>query len=338
MFYCGIDLSASSSHLCQLDDKLAIHLQQKVRNELPRITALLYPFKPDLQIVVESTFYWYWLIDALLGADFQVCLAHSLGLRLISQAKVKTDTRDAFTLAKLLRASAIPKAYIFPPETRPMRDLLRRRLQSVRLRAQEYARLRYLLLREGILTSSRNQIIRTDEEELAELLSHPLVMLHASQEVARIILYSEQIADLETTLHQKTRANADYKRLTRVAGIGKTLALTILYEVGEISRFDSARHFCSYCRVVPGVAQSGAVCRRGRSSKAGNAYLNWAFSQAAVRAYPKIRRCFEWQLARHRGSAGKMVAYNVIAHKLAQAVYYVLRDGVEYQQERLFGV
>ena len=340
MFYCGIDLSATSSHICVVDESLAIHLQQKVRNELPRIIHLLQPFGPDLQIVVESTFNWYWLADGLLIAGFNVSLAHSLGLRLITQAKVKTDTRDAFTLAKLLRAGAIPKAYIYPRDTRPLRDLLRRRLQIVRLRSREYGRLRQLLLCEGILTSSRNQIKRTDEEELAELLSHPLVALHASQEVARIKLYSEQIAELEASLHEKTDSNTDYKRLTGIAGIGKVLALTILYEVGEIARFQSARHFCSYCRVVPGVAQSGAVSRRGRGSKQGNAYLKWAFLQAAVAAvrfYPKIRRCFERHMARHRGSGAKIVAYNVIAHKLAQAVYYVLRDSVEYQEERLFG-
>lgn len=341
MFYCGIDLSATSSHICVVDETLTIHLQQKARNELPRVCHLLAPFKPDLQIVVESTFNWYWLVDGLMASGFNVSLAHSLGLRLITQAKVKTDTRDAFTLAKLLRAGAIPKAYIYPRDTRPCRDLLRRRLQIVRLRSHEYGRLRQLLLREGILTSSRNQIKRTDEEELAELLSHPLLALHASHEVARIKLYSEQIAELEASLHEKTDTNADYKRLTSIAGIGRALALTIFYEVGEISRFQSARHFCSYCRVVPGVAQSGAISRRGRGSKQGNAYLKWAFLQAAVAAvrfYPKIRRCFERHTARHRGSAAKIVAYNVIAHKLAQAVYYVLRDGVEYREEKLFGV
>lgn len=171
------------------------------------------------------------------------------------------------------------------------------------------------------------------------MLSHPLVIKHARQEVARIQLYSQQIAEMEAILHQQSKANTDYKRLTGIAGIGKVLALTILYEVGEIARFDSARHFCSYCRLVPGVAQSGAVSRRGRASKAGNAYLKWAFTQAAVaavRAYPRIRRCFERQQARHRGSAGKLIAYSVIAHKLAQAAYYVLRDGVEYREEQLF--
>jgi transposase len=340
MFYSGIDLSARDSHLCVVDENLSIHLQQKAVNELPRIAHLLEPFKPDLQIVVESTFNWYWLVDGLQALGFDVCLAHTLGLAMITQAKVKTDRRDAFTLAKLLRAGVIPKAYIYPAETRPLRDLLRRRMQVVGLRAREYGGLRQLLLREGILSSSRNEIKHADDQELRQWFSHPLVVINASHRLERIELLSKQITQLEQTIVELTRQKGDYKRLLGIPGIGPILALTILYEVGEVSRFSNVRQFSSYCRLVPGVAQSGQVSRRGRSSKQGNHYLKSAFNQAAiaaVRSYCAIKRCFERQLARHRGSARKLVAYNIIAHKLAQAVYHVLKDGTEYQEELLFG-
>jgi transposase len=340
VFYCGIDLSARDSHLCVLDENLSIHLQQKAANHLPLIAHLLAPFKPDLKIVVESTFNWYWLVDGLRLFGFDVSLAHTLGLAMITQAKVKTDRRDAFTLAKLLRAGVIPIAYIYPPSTRPVRDLLRRRMHLVALRAQEYGTLRQLLLREGILESSRNEIKLAQEQDLQVWLNHPLLVMSASQQLERIDLLSRQIQELEQQILDLTRDNADYKRLLMIAGIGKILALTILYEVGEITRFNNARQFSSYCRLVPGVAQSGSVSRRGRSSKQGNAYLKSAFNQAAVaavRSYSVIRRCFERHLKRHRGSARKLVAYNVIAHKLAQAVYVVLSQGVEYREELLFG-
>ncbi|HET9530546.1 MAG TPA: IS110 family transposase [Blastocatellia bacterium] len=325
MFYCGIDLSARDSHLCVLDESLSIHLQQKVCNQLDLISSLLLAFKPDLKIVVESTFNWYWLVDGLFSLGFDVCLAHTLGLSMITKAKVKTDRRDAFTLAKLLRDGVIPKAYIYPASTRPVRDLLRRRLKAVALRAQEYGSLRQLLLREGLLSCSRNEIKLADDDRIKEWFSNPLLLLSASQQLERIDLLSKQIQELEQQILDLTRNNADYKRLLEIAGIGKILALTILYEVGDIRRFNSARHFSSYYRVVPGVAQSGAVSRRGRSSKQGNAYLKSAFNQAAVAAYPAIRRCYERHVKRHRGSARKLVAYNVVAHKLAQAVYFVLR-------------
>ena len=340
MFYCGIDLSARDSHLCVVDENLSIHLQQKTANELPLISNLLEPFKPDLQVVIESTFNWYWLVDGLQRLGFDVSLAHTLGLAMITQAKIKTDRRDAFSLAKLLRAGVIPKAYIYPASTRPLRDLLRRRLKTVSLRAHEYGSLRQLLLREGILSSSRNEIKMAEDDDLKQWFSHPLVVMTASHQLERIHLLSRQILELEQQILDLTRKKADYKRLLTIAGIGKILALTILYEVGQISRFKNVRHFSSYCRLVPGVAQSGSVSRRGRSSKQGNAYLKSAFNQAAivaVRSYPRIRACYERHLARHRGGARKLVAYNVIAHKLAQAVYQVLKRETQYREELLFG-
>jgi len=339
MFYSGIDLSARDSHLCVVDESLSIHLQQKSANDLSRISYLLEPFKPDLQVVVESTFNWYWLVDGLTDLGFDVCLAHTLGLSLITAAKVKTDRRDAFNLAKLLRAGLIPRAYIYPASTRPVRDLLRRRMQAVSLRAREYGSLRQLLLREGILSSSRNQIKLADDADLKEWFSHPLVVMNAHHRLERIELLTRQIADLEATILDLTRQKDDYRRLLGIPGIGRILALSILYEVGEVSRFENGRHFSSYCRLVPGVAQSGSVTRRGRSSKQGNHYLKSAFNQAAiaaVRSYPRIRRCYERHLRRHRGSARKLVAYNVVAHKLAQAVFHVLRDETEYREELLF--
>jgi transposase len=208
------------------------------------------------------------------------------------------------------------------------------------LRATEYGWLRQLLLREGILESSRNEIKLADSQDLKYWLSHPLLLMNANHQLQRIELLSGQILELEQQMLDLTGGNEDYKRLLKVAGIGRILALTILYEVGEISRFHSLRQFSSYCRLVPGVAQSGAVSRPGRASKQGNHYLKSAFNQAAVvavRSYPPIRRCYERHLARHRGSARKLVAYNVIAHKLAQAGDIVLKRGADSREEMLFG-
>jgi transposase len=275
-FYCGIDLSARDSHVCVINYQLARLVDQKVKNDLQLIISLLEPYKAELQIVVESTFNWYWLVDGLRAAGFNVCLAHTLGLFMITGAKIKTDRRDAFSLAKLLLAGVIPRAYIYPPDTRPVRDLLRQRLVLVQRRAELYGRLSRLLLREGILDASRHEIKELSEAELEQYFAHPLLQLSVSQELARIRLYSEQITQLEQAILARAQAQAVFARLQQVCGIGPVLALTILYEVGEVSRFEGVRHFCSYCRVVPGLAQSGAVTRRGRGSKQGNHYLKWA--------------------------------------------------------------
>jgi transposase len=339
-FYCGIDLSARDCHVCVIDEGMKVVVQLKLRNELKQVVKVLSPYRENLEIVVESTFNWYWLVDGLQAAGFNVVLAHTLGLHLITGAKVKTDRRDAFSLAKLLLAGVIPKAYIYPPETRPVRDLLRRRTQLVQRRAGEYGSLRRLLLREGLLSNRQQEIKTAEEAELERWFSHPLVRLHASQELQRIALYSKQIAELEATIVAQAKEEKSYQRLQQLPGVGTIIALTILYEVGELKRFENVKVFSSYCRVVMGVAQSGQVTRRGRASKQGNHYLKWAFSQAAVHAvrnYPHVRRYYERQLKRHQGRGRKMVVYNIIAHKLAQAAFHILQEESEYRGELLFG-
>ncbi len=339
-YYSGLDLSARTCQVCVIDEKISVLVQKKVSNELPQIIKILEPYKENLQAVVESTFNWYWLVDGLQEAGFDVLLAHPYGLYMITGAKVKTDRRDAFALAKLLKAGMIPEAYIYPKEHRPVRDLLRRRSRLVTMRAEEYGSLRRELYRHGILEHSRNNIKRTIEEDIELWFKDPLIQLPVRQELRRIGFYTEQIRHLEQVALKAAEDRPEYEWLMLVPGIGKILAVPILYEVGDISRFESSRHFSSYCRVVPGVAQSGTVSRRGRGSKQSNHYLKWAFSQAAVYSviyYPKIKRCYEKHLRRHQGRAKKLLTYNIIAHKLAQAVYYILRDGREYKEELLFG-
>ena len=147
--------------------------------------------------------------------------------------------------------------------------------------------------------------------------------------MARIELYSEQIKELEHSILERAERQPVFARLQGIYGIGQVLALTILYEVGEMRRFENVRHFSSYCRVVPGLAQSGNITKRGRGSKQGNHFLKWAFSQAAVhavRCYPEVRRCFDRHLSRRRGRGRRMIAYGIIAHKLAQAAYYIMTE------------
>ena len=97
-FYCGIDLSARESSICVINDEQLIVFEQKIINQFDRIEHSLRPYKEELRIVVESTFNWYWLVDGLQAAGYDVCLAYTLGLQMITGAKVKTDRRDGYAL------------------------------------------------------------------------------------------------------------------------------------------------------------------------------------------------------------------------------------------------
>lgn len=339
-FYCGIDLHARDSFLCVIDSKAKIHLREKVSNDLGTILYKLGSFFPRPSVVVEATINWYWLVDGLQEAGFSVKLAHTLGLYMITGAKVKTDRRDALSLAKLLRLDAVPEAYIYPKAKRPHRDLLRKRNRMVYLRAKAYGTLRRVLLQYGFYGFSQSQIKSLDEEELNQYFDHPAIQASCDLEVERIRFYSGQIKILEDLMLNAVTNYPAFELLQTIPGIGKILALTIFYEVGDIDRFQSAKHFCSYARVVPGIAQSSGNTKRGRGSKQGNPYLKWAFCQAAglaIRYNGTIRKFRQRHLARRRSKAKKLVSLCIVAHKLAIATYYVIKNQMPFKQELMFG-
>lgn len=208
------------------------------------------------------------------------------------------------------------------------------------MRSREYAALRRQLYREGILDHSRSSIRAAEPEDLDVWFADPRVRLVAQQEIDRIFVFSQQIEELEAEIRRFARQRRGYRRLLQLPGVGEVLAAIIYYEVGDIGRFSSAKNFSSYCRVVPGAANSANVKRRGRGSKQGNPQLKLAFTQAsvhAVRCYPKVRHVYERHRRRHRGAGGTLIAKNIIAHKLALAAYYILRDGADYQEKLAFG-
>ncbi|MBU0755334.1 MAG: IS110 family transposase [Planctomycetes bacterium] len=338
-YYCGIDLHASNSVLCVIDETERIHLRKKVPNCIFTITEMLNGFSPRPEVVIEATLNWYWLVDWLQEDGFNVKLAHTFGLHMITGAKVKTDDRDAFTLAKLLRIKAIPESYIYPSEKRPIRDLLRRRSAYVSLRAEAYTAIRTRLLQNGLHGLSLATIKGLDEREIREMVTHPVIQASMLHELERIRLYSREIAKMEKMVLDFASAEPLFKLLQTIPGVGKILALTIYYETGEIERFGSAKQYCSNARVVPGVAQSGAVTRRGRGSKQGNPYLKWAFMQAAsisVRYYPKVREFREKHMARRRSKAKRLISMSIVAHKLAIGAYHVMKRKVPFREELMF--
>ncbi len=127
-----------------------------------------------------------------------------------------------------------------------------------------------------------------------------------------------------------------YRGLLRLPGVGKVLGWTIQLETGPVERFADVRNYVSYCRKVPSRWLSDGKVKGQGNRKNGNRYLAWAFSEAAElarRFHAAPRAYYERKLVRTNAA----VAHSALAHKLARAAYYILRDGVAYEAEKLFG-
>jgi transposase len=337
-YFCGIDLGAKRSQVCIIDNDQNVLVNRKVANDIEVIHRLIRPHG-RVPTVIESTFNWYWIVDGLQDRKVPVTLAHSLKLAAISSAKVKTDKRDALVLAQLLRAKMIPESYIYPAEQRPLRDLLRQRWDAVALRADEYRKMRGRLYREGITTVGSNEVKLMGEEEVNDLIEHPLIRRQMMANIERVTLLTRQIRAFEQELLAQVKPREDFHHLKTIPGIGDVLALTLLLEIGDIRRFRKSRQFASYCRVAPGCADSGDSHRRSRGNKQGNPYLKWALTQAAAYARrfdPQFRDYFNAVQRKHPGSSGIIITHCIVAHRIALAVYHVLKDNAPFTPEKLF--
>ena len=227
-----------------------------------------------------------------------------------------------------------------PDTTRPIRDLVRQRGKLVTWRAREYSATRLRLYRHGFLDHDRNWAKSASEEELESFFAEPRTRHLLRLERDRIRLLTVQIAGLDAAIIEAAKGEPGLERLHRVPGIGLALAPVVLYESGDISRFASAKHYSSYARVVSGCAESDGTSKAPRGRKQGNAHLKSAFGQAAVHAArcdERVRRFRDRHLSRRRGKGAKPIANGIVAHRLTVAVYFVLRDGKEFEHELIFG-
>ena len=341
-FYCGIDLGKYKVDITVMDESGQNLKRTRLDSDIQAILKWLGQFPKDINIVFETCGTYYWLSDGLRDAGYlNLTMAHTLRLKAITDAKIKTDKRDSRVLADLHRATLIPEAYIFPEDGRQYRDLARRRLSLVRKRASHFKELKMMLTRHGCSAPSRNDIQTLDDSDLEEYLGHDLHLdFMIKQTVAIMNVYTMSIKEIEVELESLLQTDDLTERLMEIPGVGKTLSKTLRLEIGEISRFKNPKQFSSWCRVVPSLSQSGGSSKRGGGSKQGNAFMKNALMQAAsaaIRLNPQIRAYREFHVQRRRGSSGRLVTTNIIAHKIAIAVFYIF-NGRRFDIDKLFNI
>jgi transposase len=333
-FYCGIDLHARSMYVCVLrhDGEMLVHRNMKAAPE-PFLKAVA-PYREGLVVGVECIFTWYWLADLCVQEGIPFVLGHALSMRAIHGGKAKNDKIDSHKIAVLLRGGMLPQAYVYPAEMRATRDLLRRRMHLMRKRSELLSHVQNTNSQDHLPEIGKNIAYKANREGVAERFDDAAVQKNIEVDLALITSYDELLRDLERSIIQTAKkhdANTLYL-LHTVPGIGKILSLVRLYEIHDIDRFPRVQDFASYGRLVK-CAKESAGKRLGTSGKKiGNAHLKWAFSEAAVlflRNNPKGQK----YLVRLEKKHDKGKALTLLAHKLARAVYYMLKRKTAFDIE-----
>ena len=178
---------------------------------------------------------------------------------------------------------------------------------------------------------------KANRDGVAERFADPAVQKSIEVDLALIGYYDALLRDVELSLVKTAKhhdANTLYL-LRTVPGIGKILSLVLLYEIHAINRFPRVQEFASYCRLVK-CAKESAGKRSGTSgSKIGNAHLKWAFSEAAV-LFLRDNPAGQKLLARLEKKHSKGKALTILAHKLARAVYHMLKRKTAFDMQRFF--
>ena len=334
-FYCGIDLHARSMYVCILNQDGDIVVHRNIKTKPDALLQIMVPYREDIVVAVECIFTWYWLAELCAQEGIPFVLGHALYMKAIHGGKAKNDKIDAHKIAVLLRGGMLPQAYVYPAQMRATRDLLRRRMSLMRQRAALLTHVQQTNSQYNLPEIGKKIAYKANREGVAERFPDPAVQKSIEVDLALLGYYDRLLTELELCIVNTAKEhNAQvFYRLRSIPGVGKILALVLLYEIHDIQRFPRVQEFVSYCRLVK-CAKESAGKRYGTSgTKIGKAYLKWAFSEAAV-LFLRNNPAGQKYLARIEKKHGKGKALTILAHKLARAVYYMLKRDTAFDLDK----
>jgi len=337
-FYCGIDLHTLTMFIVITDSEGKTVEEVNAAANPAELEKVLIPYKGKVVVGVECMFSWYWVSDWCEENGINFILGHALYMRAIHQGKSKNDKIDAHKISGLIRGNLFPLAYTYPKELRATRDLLRRRMTLVRNRSRLYGHLKIMghQINDSFGGISFNN--KCNRVGVHERFKEPSQQLNCETDLFMMESYDKAIGKIEyrITKDVKIKHPKELTVIRSVPGIGPVLSLVILLEIGDINRFESVQKFASYCRLVKCAHESAGKRLGHGNSKIGNAYLKWAFSEAAcllICASPKAKKFKNRAEKKH----GKAKAMTLLSHRIGRSIYYMLKKERVFDEARCFG-
>ena len=328
--YFGLDVHKRYTVFTHVDERGRLLGQGRVSNDAESLSQLIARSAEPAKVVLEAGGIWPVFTDALEDHALEVVLAHPLKTRAIASARIKTDRIDSATLAHLLRTDLVPRSYLAPQSLRETREVLRFRVQLVRLRTAVKNRVHALLAMRGLSSPVSDLFGRAGRRWLAELELPAVPRRAINGYLAILETMNVQIRGVESEIRRRVRESPEARRLWSIPGVGRFGALLILAEIGDVRRFPDARHLISYAGLAPSVHSSGGRTYHGRITKQGSPLLRWILVEAAVAASRRegeLRDRYR-RVAQRKGPKTARVA---LARHLLTIVYHVLADGVPYR-------
>jgi len=333
--YVGIDVHKRMCQAAVLDEDGSILDELRFPNDakgVEEFAGKLTSFRDEVRAVVESTGnLWIQIHDRLEEHGVDVALSNPSKTKIISEAKVKTDKRDARMLANLLRVDLLYTCYVPGEELRSRRELLRHRMNLVKTRTAVRNRIHGLLDKHGLRMPEATPFSTGNVEWLRGLSLGFMDDAILRSDLALLEALDGQVDVMEDKIAAVAAEDRRVRLLMTMTGVGYFTALLVLSEVGDVSRFRGDKEFASWMGLTPSVHQSGERTRTGSVCGPGNKRLRWAMveaAQTAVRHDPRLGGMYE-RLSRRRGSGCAVVA---VAHEMARIMYFMLVRDEPYRE------
>ena len=336
-YYCGIDLHTSVMYVCLTDSAGEVLVHKNLKTSPQALMRVIEPYREDLAIAVECVFVWYWIADLCTRLGVTFVLGHALYMKAIHGGKVKNDRIDSEKIVKLLRSGMLPEAYAYPQEMRSTRDLLRRRQYLTRKHAELQAHIQNTRHQYNMPAFEKRIDRACNREGIAERFDDPMVAASVEVDAHLLDALHEQVLFIERKLTEQLHHHdpVAVQLLRTIPGIGKTLAMVIVYEVQDVRRFPRVGNFISYARLVKCSHESAGKKTIGKNSKIGNVHLKWAFSEAACLFLRGNERGQVWH-GKLVSKYGKAKALSIIAQRLGRVAYSILKSRTAFDAKRFY--
>jgi len=320
--YVGIDLHRRRSVIVRLDehgDRVVTHIE----NDAAALAAAVAAAGEHPEVVLEATYGWYWAVDVLQELGATVHLAHPLGLQWGNRRR-KDDVIDATDLVDMLRLGRLPEAWIAPPATRQLRELVRHRAKLVCLRSNLKSQVHAVLAKEGVHVAMSDLFGVGGTRFLDELSLGDAYAFRVRSLRSLIGGFDAEVNAADRQVRSALGEHPGWEAIQAIPGVGPVLGAVFVAEIDDITRFPSARHLCSWAGLTPKHRESDTTVIRGHITKQGSRLVRWAAVEAAQKTGDFLKSDFR-RIAERRNN--RKIARVAIARKILTLVYYGLRDG-----------
>jgi len=336
MIIIGVDFHPEFQQIAMVNTETGELQERRLNhpNEAESFYRELVSRSTQVRVGIEASGHARWFERLLAELQIERWIGDAAEIQAKRVRKQKTDRQDAQLILKLMLKDDFPRIWVPSWENRDLRQLLWHRHRMVQARSRVMNQLQAVALNEGL--RCKKKLWRTKRPQLESFQLAPWASRRRHDLLELLDRLNPTIAELSQAIEQEVEKCPEAQRLATHPGVGPLTAMAFVLIIGKAERFQCGKQVASYLGLVPMEDSSGNRRRLGHITKQGSSLLRFLLVEAAqvtVRSVPQWRsRYFHLMLRR-----GRKIAKVAMARRLAVCLYWMMRQGWDYQQLLEFG-